>query len=1111
MSASRRLIFSGEDQYFSRVPTYGLLRRYELKCSTNERTVCNRSRRRIRETCSCAASQKGRENFPSFGSDYSEVVLSFLSEEAEKDATGVKWKNVSSSKRMEAEKKRKNVSRERHLSLSEKIKTEEKENLKRQEASSIDLRRECEKIDNKREGLKKGENHRKQRDVSSCSSYYTLSSGDFENDLEVQHKMGLEELSLGCVKDETNHIEGKVKEELNRQKDDPKKVHDVPVKERIAFSGDIDWNLRKKSEKKLTDGTNQETESMSERQDMHPRATIIHESGYGKASISQKQFHHEEDNSSFVEHLDKKTNKAYIQTGNRRKHHSEDIQESGFDEVETALLSRKTFSGREGNLEISKTLLKETSDEHEKFVGSTSTTGKESLRSNKTFSGKEGSLKISETLLQESSDEHKEFIGSASTATKSVIDKSSQKYIGNSKIQDTERASDDRMKIVGEKKFSVLSSAQGVELQHHKGEKIITHGEDRRRKSQQFSQLSQSHVSNVEDTSIVMSKTSAMSREESSKLSSDARDTWLQTDRRRTAQNSQHSKRSEHISTLLEGYARDEKQVSSSLGTSEEMRFLQERKSASEVKTRESSSQTDERIFQFARDDQRHRNLSIYNETASREESSFQGSLNFVSMTDKQVMLAEGDERSSETMLIPSSSQMGRVSARIEHTAGIESPSIFLETSESSSSALYDNSGRSPALLSEPDSKYGSDKTYNEPSNINTPEDGIGSANRLEESSKQFVDEFVEKVRHEVTTSEGQEMEVSGTNLAFDVDGNRTYSLRQQGTQNDSQSKNRGSHHSTGGAKGPSVEMWDVTEPSVEHGLVAEHEIDKETAEPIVNRTGRSLWSVIGDVVRFRWGLRAGSSTSAGRSGERNSPNKSDSETWFSGQEHEETGKSNVTKETTVLLQPMTSDKSKPDNRHAQNEGEVSENKKLLDKGKRIEIGSSSPNKFESGSISIGASHASGEENASWSGDGKELKVTTSGIKNMESPIPLSSRGHPIGGQMVNISGSDISRTQSSVVPIKESGTPVKSELSGSERKDGELKQRKFLRTKQVLRDRFDDWEDAYKLELEQRKTDEMFMNEALLEARKAADIWEVPVGAVLVQHGKVIARGCNL
>ncbi|WVZ98218.1 hypothetical protein U9M48_043686 [Paspalum notatum var. saurae] len=78
-------------------------------------------------------------------------------------------------------------------------------------------------------------------------------------------------------------------------------------------------------------------------------------------------------------------------------------------------------------------------------------------------------------------------------------------------------------------------------------------------------------------------------------------------------------------------------------------------------------------------------------------------------------------------------------------------------------------------------------------------------------------------------------------------------------------------------------------------------------------------------------------------------------------------------------------------------------------------------------------------------------------------------------------------------------------------RKDVELKKRMFQRNKQVLKETFDEWEEAYRHDAEQRKADELFMREALLEAQRAADIWEVPVGAVLVQNGEIIARGCNL
>ena len=83
--------------------------------------------------------------------------------------------------------------------------------------------------------------------------------------------------------------------------------------------------------------------------------------------------------------------------------------------------------------------------------------------------------------------------------------------------------------------------------------------------------------------------------------------------------------------------------------------------------------------------------------------------------------------------------------------------------------------------------------------------------------------------------------------------------------------------------------------------------------------------------------------------------------------------------------------------------------------------------------------------------------------------------------------------------------------VSASEITDVDLRQRKLQRSKQVLQETFDKWENAYRLENEQRKTDEFFMSEALLEAKKSADSWEVPVGAVLVQNGKIIARGYNL
>jgi tRNA(adenine34) deaminase len=40
---------------------------------------------------------------------------------------------------------------------------------------------------------------------------------------------------------------------------------------------------------------------------------------------------------------------------------------------------------------------------------------------------------------------------------------------------------------------------------------------------------------------------------------------------------------------------------------------------------------------------------------------------------------------------------------------------------------------------------------------------------------------------------------------------------------------------------------------------------------------------------------------------------------------------------------------------------------------------------------------------------------------------------------------------------------------------------------------------------------DDEFMKEALLEARKAYDLMEIPIGAVIVKDGKIVGRGYNL
>ncbi len=76
---------------------------------------------------------------------------------------------------------------------------------------------------------------------------------------------------------------------------------------------------------------------------------------------------------------------------------------------------------------------------------------------------------------------------------------------------------------------------------------------------------------------------------------------------------------------------------------------------------------------------------------------------------------------------------------------------------------------------------------------------------------------------------------------------------------------------------------------------------------------------------------------------------------------------------------------------------------------------------------------------------------------------------------------------------------------------DRAAKEQAFLRRQKAKAEK-EAREEALRLEREaaRRKEDENFMREALVQARKAAKLNEVPIGCVLVKDGKVVARGYN-
>ncbi|KAI7754342.1 hypothetical protein M8C21_006030 [Ambrosia artemisiifolia] len=310
----------------------------------------------------------------------------------------------------------------------------------------------------------------------------------------------------------------------------------------------------------------------------------------------------------------------------------------------------------------------------------------------------------------------------------------------------------------------------------------------------------------------------------------------------------------------------------------------------------------------------------------------------------------------------------------------------------------------------------------------------IASADEQHKSAGQFVGEFVEKAKHQLSISEGE--------LAREDD--EQHELKSSGE------SGSGNYDEKDGDMGPSDEMW--------------HESGAPDEQ--VKRSGRSIWNVIGDVVRLRWGPSR-SETHTPKSGGVSNQSTS-SERWFSGHEPDELSRKDVS--------TTSSFKEKQDS-------------PLLISSSNTNQGSSpksmSPIVIEESSNPLPAIRMRRSPVVKTTSVTGETDASTSGKMDQRVSKPLTQVPVP----QTDASGSGKMVTVEPPIPSR----------------------RKLARIDQVSKDRFDEWEEAYTVEAKQRKNDEFFMREALSEAKKAADMWEVPVGAVLVQDGKIIARGYNL
>lgn len=975
--------------------------------------------------------------------------------------------------------------------------------------SMIELREEGYRKNEDSDDIKRGELYRGRSKSASSSSYHSFEEYESDKDVQDEERMFVDD----SVSGQEDGFKAEVKEEICRYNDDVER-HGKLIEQKYTGGGNrVEWDCRKKSEKKLTEVVPEETQSNKESSEIHLRRDRIHETDYAEASSSRKQMS-EERKSSLAVNLEE-TRRQYNQMGiqDRKQYNQMGLQDT-------------TQSDSRWRCEE----ITDTTEIH----GTDAETTNESERTSQLFRH--------DNLRRKSQQ------GSRKSE---IVD------VERERISNLQRHSESRMKIREDNETSHKGFIQGTEEQYRQRDERIVRQVDTDSKRSSLVQ-SQTRMKDQDKHTRLVSSSYPEARREQSQMD------------RRNQERPQSRKEAQDSTSLSVVQASDMNMYSQSERAAEE-RITSQQSTLTLVvdpvrETRERRKQTAEKGTQTMSLHEAPKPTRITTSVKpSGEGSSSQSSLDLISQAGVQHSYVD-EEGNSQAMLMPSPSQLvAKGSVSSDQTGRTAAQELSSKSSESGSTIFYSHSGgRTPDFHDESRSSRWVEAS-DEPLDHISPEDGLGSAQRLEESSMQVFGEFVEQARHKASTSElrkekkaaesevmyegenrrnkieGQvgfvDSEVRGQGsrespessgaegplelVSHEDDPNTAYGFEEsslhfvgeladkqrQGVSaaemqrekkatkenvayegamqlqkktgqygsEDTQLKRNESKRLSGssGAKGPYDEMWHVTDPSVQppETEAPKDNVVAETA--IVKRSGKSLWSIIGNIVRLRFGSHTETPTTAARSEGKNSSNESvSSEAWFSGRESDKNSDKNVKEERRVVpqeatpaLQPIPMKASIPA------EGEV-----------RTDMASSS------------------KDEKSFQGTSSDMDIVP-----ISSRLPATVIGKPPSVEEISETG----RSETSAGGSSQSNVRL-TEVSGSAIKGGELKQRKLQRAKQVI-DRFDEWEEAFLLESEQRKIDEIFMREALLEAKKAADIWEVPVGAVLVQDGKIIARGYNL
>ncbi|XP_057961189.1 tRNA(adenine(34)) deaminase, chloroplastic isoform X2 [Malania oleifera] len=1095
-------------RYYYRFPICNLSRgryNYEVSRSVKERGVGGRRGRRGKgglchvvseETCGrprshcCSHSGAGVD---------AEAMLSLLTEEVSENRYGVRERNGGSFRKVGVEEredvvdesyggKRKMFGSDLLVSSSKcefesvMIHSGEDENRQREEKEAFSKRQGCQE----------------RKKSSSCSSFYSLSSSsDFESEAEaeVEPRGSVAVSSSAYVNDlgrvEDSKFDGEGVEHVWKYKDGT--GEDGKVQEQGNFSvrsypggSGAGWDFRKKSEKKFTEViTEQPKKSRKDFSGMYSNVSGSHESGSIKVSSSHKD---RNEKSNLVVNLDERTRKQNIQMNNqaseqsepRSKYHQhEEMLEINGSDFETTSTSQKQVNVREEQLAATANVTQETREKHRPKGYS--------------ITGLHQSGRNSHLL----------------TFVSEMHDRSSN----------SNRQSETSKKNQEENAALLLNSDKGSKDQHYQSGQRSTRQIGYGSRFQQSTDIVDIQASDAEKTQSSQRQSDSIMKNTEENLNLAFR-LWSESEQQRSQTEKKSIRRTgakkgspdaSHVSMV---HAGNMETGVKALGASEKSQSSQQNHMTSVVKSfderKEKHNQIDESFLKIGSKKVAQAPMKLSSFHEANQESVKLASQDRVG----QIGMEDKDERSSQPIVMPPPSQLVlKCSLPVDPTSDFATKEVSSQASGSSSSALDAHpEGRRLDMQRELLDGTNRGEMLEEPLNFISREDALGSANCQEKSSMQFLGEFVEKLRSEVFTSEiRKEKKFSETNLAYEGKEHKKKDSSQSVSE-EFQPKNPESRCASGGygAKGPSDEVWDVAEQTVqEPSRIEEPEGTAAPRNSIVKKTGRPLWGIIADIVRMRWGSHADIPNSALKSGGRSSSNESvSSEAWFSGHEPDENNDVKMKRERSKPKEHSSFEQLQLGETPTQIQGEGSDAVSSKDKIRHVKADTSTSSSIlESCSASKGISSASGDENINWNEDGKSVHGISFGASIAESSSSLSTRHRrrsPVGSDagITDVSGKGFTEQPVSVRLV---------EQSGAGGKNGELKQRKLERNKQVLKDRFDEWAEAYKFESEQRKIDEMFMREALLEAKKAADTWEVPVGAVLVHHGKIIARGCNL